>query len=132
MLPEYLNGHKKRMRTMAEVTIYHNPHCSKSRQTLDLIQAKGIEPRVVEYLKTPPSHGELRSILDKLGLFAQDIMRTSEPEYLQLGLANSRYTEDGLIDIMVKHPKLIERPIVVSGDKAVIGRPPENVLKILR
>lgn len=116
---------------MSDVTIYHNPRCTKSRQTLELLQSKGIEPKVVEYLKNPPSAAELKSILDKLGMMAVEIIRTGEPEYRELGLLNSRYTEDGLIDIMVKHPKLIERPIVVKGDKAAIGRPPENVLKIL-
>jgi arsenate reductase (glutaredoxin) len=116
---------------MSDVTIYHNPRCTKSRQTLELLQERGIEPNIVEYLKTPPSADELKSILEKLGMFAQEIMRTGEPEYKELGLFNARYTEDGLIDIMVKHPKLIERPIVVKGDKAAIGRPPENVLAIL-
>lgn len=116
---------------MSNITIYHNPRCSKSRQTLELLRSKGIEPQVVEYLKTPPSAAELKAILGKLGMMATEIIRTGEPEYMQLGLLNSRYTEDGLIDVMAKHPKLIERPIVVSGNKAAIGRPPENVLKIL-
>lgn len=116
---------------MSDVVIYHNPQCSKSRQTLELLRERGIEPKVVEYLKTPPSAEELKAILEKLGMFAHELIRTNEPEYIQLGLLNSRYTEDGLIDIMVKHPKLIERPIVVRGDKAAIGRPPENVLAIL-
>lgn len=116
---------------MSDVTIYHNPRCTKSRQTLELLRERGIEPNIVEYLNNPPTAEELKSILEKLGMFAQELMRTGEPEYKELGLFNARYTEDGLIDLMVKHPKLIERPIVVKGNKAAIGRPPENVLEIL-
>lgn len=116
---------------MSDVTIYHNPRCSKSRQTLELLRSKNIEPTIVEYLQHPPSAEELKSILEKLGMFAHELMRTGEPEYRELGLLNSRYTEDGLIELMVEHPKLIERPIVVKGNKAVIGRPPENALEIL-
>lgn len=116
---------------MADITIYHNPNCTKSRQTLALLKEKGFDPHVVEYLKNPPSAQELKGILNKLGMSAVEIIRTNEPEYRELGLLNSRYTEDGLIDIMVEHPKLIERPIVVHGNKAAIGRPPENVLGIL-
>ncbi len=117
---------------MSDVTIYHNPRCSKSRQTLDLIREQGIEPTVVEYLKTPPSKKELAEVLDKLDLSPVEIIRTGEPEYRELGLLNSSYTPEGLIEIMVEHPKLIERPIVVKGSKAAVGRPPENVLKILK
>lgn len=113
------------------LVIYHNPRCSKSRETLQLLESRGLKPKVVEYLQYPPTASELKSILDKLGMMAVEIIRTGEPEYRELGLLNSRYTEDGLIDVMVKHPKLIERPIVVNGNKAAIGRPPENVLKIL-
>ena len=116
---------------MRDTVIYHNPRCSKSRETLALLREHGIEPEIVEYLQTPPNADELKSILRKLGLPAQAIMRVKEPEYLQLGLANARYTEDGLIELLVRHPKLIERPIVVKGDKAAIGRPPEDVLAIL-
>jgi arsenate reductase (glutaredoxin) len=116
---------------MSDVTIYHNPRCSKSRQTLELLQSKGIEPTIIHYLENPPSAEELQSILDKLGMMAVEIIRTGEPEYRELGLLTARYTEKGLIDIMVKHPKLIERPIVVHGEKAAIGRPPEKVLEIL-
>lgn len=116
---------------MTDITIYHNPNCTKSRQTLELLKEKGFNPHVIEYLKNPPSAEELKGILNKLGMSAVEIIRTGEPEYRELGLLNSRYTEEGLIDIMVEHPKLIERPIVVHGDKAAIGRPPENVLGIL-
>ena len=113
------------------LTIYHNPRCTKSRETLALLESRGLKPKIVEYLQTPPSATELKSILDKLGMMAMEIIRTGEPEYKELGLMNSRLTEDGLIEVMLKHPKLIERPIVVNGDKAAIGRPPENVLSIL-
>ena len=116
---------------MPQVTIYHNPSCSKSRETLALLESKGIKPKVVDYFKNPLTHAELAGILDKLGMMAVEIIRSGEPEYRELGLMNSRLTEDGVIDVMVKHPKLMERPIVVNGDKAAIGRPPENVLKIL-
>lgn len=113
------------------VTIYHNPRCTKSRETLELLKEHGITPHVVEYLNEPPTVQELESILEKLDMLPQDIMRTGEPEYKELGLFNARYTQEGLLALMVKHPKLIERPIVVNGDKAAIGRPPENVLSIL-
>lgn len=113
------------------LTIYHNPRCTKSRETLALLESRGLRPNIVEYLQAPPSAAELKSILDKLGMMAVEIIRTGEPEYKELGLLNSRLSEDGLIEVMVKHPKLIERPIVVNGDKAAIGRPPENVLSIL-
>lgn len=116
---------------MSDIIIYHNPNCTKSRQTLELLKEKGFEPHVVEYLKNPPSANELQSILTKLGMSATDIIRSGEPEYRELGLMAASYTQDGLVDIMVKHPKLIERPIVVNGNKAAIGRPPENVLAIL-
>lgn len=116
---------------MSDITFYHNPRCSKSREALALLRERGVEPQVVEYLQTPPDAAELKAILGRLGLSAQDILRRKEPEYLQLGLANARMTEDGLIDVMVRHPKLIERPIAVRGGKAAIGRPPENVLALL-
>ncbi len=113
------------------VTIYHNPRCSKSRQTLALLEAKGIAPNIVEYLKGPPSAAELKAVLKKLGLKPRDLLRASEPRYLELGLKERELTDDALIALMVKNPILIERPIVVSGNKAAIGRPPENVLEIL-
>lgn len=113
------------------VTIYHNPRCTKSREALALLESKGITPKVVEYLKTPPSAAELKDVLEKLRLFPQDIIRTKEPEYKELGLFNARYTEDGLIDLLTRHPKLIERPIVINGDRAVVARPPEKLLEII-
>ena len=114
------------------VTIYHNPRCSKSRQTLALLEARGITPKVVEYLKHPPSAAELKSILKKLGIEPRELMRRSEQLYVELGLQDRALSDDDLIGLMVANPILIERPIVVSGAKAAIGRPPEQVLAILR
>lgn len=113
------------------VTIYHNPRCSKSRETLQLIEARGLEPKIVEYLKTPPSAAELKAILKKLGLKPQDIVRKSESLYAELGLKDRTLDDEALIALLVKHPILIERPIVVAGGRAAIGRPPEKVLEIL-
>ena len=112
-------------------TIYHNPRCSKSRQTLALLEERGISPRVVDYLKTPPSAAELKAILKKLGLRPRDLMRKGEPLYAELGLKDRDLDDDALIALMVANPLLIERPIVVSGGKAAIGRPPESVIRIL-
>jgi arsenate reductase len=112
-------------------TIYHNPRCSKSRQTLALIEDKGIAPKVVDYLKAPPTVAELKNILKKLGLNARDIVRKGEARYAELGLKEREVGDDALLALMVENPILIERPIVVSGAKAAIGRPPEAVLKIL-
>lgn len=114
------------------ITIYHNARCSKSRDTLALLTARGIEPAVVAYLDTPPDAATLRGLLAKLGLTdARALMRKGEAEYKELNLADPALGQDALIAAMVAHPKLIERPIVVNGDKAAIGRPPENVLAIL-
>jgi arsenate reductase len=112
-------------------TIYHNPRCSKSRQTLALLEERGINPRIVDYLKTPPSAAELKTILKKLGLRPRDLMRKGEPLYAELGLKDRDLDDDALIALMVANPILIERPIVLSGGKAAIGRPPESVLAIL-
>jgi arsenate reductase len=113
------------------VTIYHNPRCSKSRATLQLLEARGIKPKIVEYLKTPPSAAEIKAILKKLGLKPHDLMRKNEPRYAELRLKDLDLDEDALIALMVENPILIERPIVVAGGKAAIGRPPEKVLEIL-
>ena len=112
-------------------TIYHNPRCSKSRQTLALLEERGIAPRVVDYLKTPPSAAELKTILKQLGLRPRDLMRKGEPLYAELGLKDRDLDDDALIALMVSNPILIERPIVVSRGKAALGRPPESVLEIL-
>ena len=113
------------------VVIFHNPRCSKSRQTLQLLQDNGVEPEVVEYLKNPPSKNRLKQILKMLGLEPRQLMRTKETEYKEQGLADESLTQEQLIDAMLATPKLIERPIVINGDKAAIGRPPESVLEIL-
>ena len=113
------------------VTIYHNPRCSKSRATLALLEARGIKPKIVDYLKTPPSAAELKATLNKLGLTPRDILRTGETVYAELGLKTRNLDDDALIAVMVKNPILIERPIVVAGNGAAVGRPPENVLAIL-
>jgi len=113
------------------VTIYHNPRCSKSRETLNLLQSKNIEPSVVEYLKTPLSHEQISTLVSQLGFnSARDLMRTKEQQYKTLNLKDEN-SESVLIDAMVNHPKLIERPIVVNNNKAALGRPPENVLSVL-
>lgn len=114
-----------------DVVIYHNPRCSKSRQTLELIRSRGIEPTVIEYLKTPPSKDELERILQLLDLAPRELMRRKEPEYQEANLDDPGLTRETLILAMIQRPKLIERPIVLAGGKAVIGRPPEKVLEIL-
>ena len=114
-----------------KVTIYHNPRCSKSRQTLQILQDKGIEPTVIEYLKTPPDATELSRILKLLGMEPRDLMRKKESEYKDAGLDDPSLSRDELIAAMIKHPKLIERPIVLAKEKAALGRPPANVLEIL-
>ncbi|MBB5209864.1 arsenate reductase (glutaredoxin) [Microbulbifer hydrolyticus] len=112
-------------------TIYHNPRCSKSRQTLQLLQENNIEPEVVLYLETPPDTAILTALLKKLGIGARDLLRKGEDAYKELNLKDPTLGDDALIQAMVTHPKLIERPIVVNGEKAVLGRPPENVLELL-
>jgi arsenate reductase len=113
------------------VRIYHNPRCSKSRATLQLLKDRGVHPEVIEYLDQPPSAATLRGLLGKLGLEARQLLRKGEPEYHDLGLADNSLTQDQLIQAMIDHPRLMERPIVVSGAGARIGRPPESVLEIL-
>ena len=113
------------------VTIFHNPRCSKSRQTLALLEARGVKPKIVEYLKTPPDRETLVALLRKLGMPARELLRRAEPEYAELGLGAPDVSEDALLDALTAHPKLIERPIVVVGRRARIGRPPEAVLEIL-
>ena len=113
------------------VTIYHNPRCSKSRQTLALLEERGIEPTVVQYLETPPDAPTLKGLLNKLGLAPRELMRRKEAAYKENGLDDPAIDDDALIAAMVSNPILIERPIVVSGSKAALGRPPERVLEIL-
>jgi arsenate reductase len=113
------------------VKIYHNPRCSKSRDTLQLLKNRGIAPEIIEYLKTPPTIEELREILQKLGISPRQLMRQKEAEYFAADLDDETLSDEALLNGMVNHPKLIERPIVLANGKAAIGRPPENVLAIL-
>ncbi len=113
------------------VTIYHNPRCSKSRQTLSLLEEKGIDIDVIEYLKTPPDENTLKEIIKKLDITPHELLRKNEDEYKQLGLDKKNISDEEIITAMVKHPGLIERPIVINRNKAALGRPPESVLKIL-
>jgi arsenate reductase len=116
---------------MTDLILYHNPRCSKSRGALELLQARGLEPQVIRYLETPPSAEQLSTLLRQLGLTARELLRSGEEEYRSLNLADSSLSDAALIEAMVQHPKLIERPILVAGGRAVIGRPPERVLEIL-
>jgi arsenate reductase (glutaredoxin) len=111
--------------------IYHNPRCSKSRRALEILKSKGLEPEVIEYLKAPPNVQELEEILKMLRLKPQEIIRTKEDVFQQMGLANKNLSRREWIEVLVKNPVLIERPIVVYENKAVLCRPPEKVLEIL-
>jgi arsenate reductase (glutaredoxin) len=111
--------------------IYHNPRCSKSRQALQLLQERGERPEIVEYLKQPPSHAELEQLLALLGLEPRELMRRKEEEYAALHLDDPGLSREALIQAMLDHPKLIERPIVVKDGKAVLGRPPEKIVEVL-
>jgi arsenate reductase len=115
---------------MSELTIYHNPKCSKSRATLELVEQHGDDLKIVEYLRTPPTAKELEALLAKLGLEPEQLVRKGEDVY-KTEYAGKKLTRAQWIEAMVRHPILIERPIVVAGDRAVIGRPPENVLTLL-
>ena len=117
---------------MAEETvIWHNPRCSKSREALELLRAEGVEPKIVRYLEEAPSEEEIRALLKMLGIGARELMRTKETLYRELGLGEVT-DEDALIRAMAEHPKLIERPIVIRDGKAVIGRPPEKVVELVK
>ncbi len=116
---------------MAALTIWHNPRCSKSRQTLALIEESGTQVDIVKYLENSPSADEIKEVLKMLAISARDLMRKGEDEYKALNLSAPNLTEEDLIQAMVQHPKLIERPVVIKGDKAVLGRPPENVNSLL-
>jgi arsenate reductase (glutaredoxin) len=111
---------------MSTYIIWHNPRCSKSRQTMGILEENGVEAEVVKYLETTPSAEEIKAVLKKLKISARELMRTKEDEYKQLGLKDQK-----LIEAMAAHPKLIERPVVIKGEKAVLGRPPEKVLELL-
>ena len=118
------------MSTKTAITLYHNPRCSKSRSALALLQEKGIEPQVVEYLKTPPTRAELAGIVKKLGVKPESIVRTSEDVYKEQ-FKGKAMTDAQWLDALAANPILIERPIAVKGDRAELGRPPENVLKLV-
>ena len=113
------------------ITIYHNPKCSKSRQTVELLVKQGIKPVLNEYLKTPPTAEKIKEILIKLGYAPRDLMRKKENAYTEHNLGDPSLSDDDLIEFMIKYPILIERPIVLTHEKAAIGRPPEQVLEIL-
>ena len=117
---------------LSNFTIYHNPRCSKSRLTLELLKDKGIDPKVILYLETPPSEKELVLILKKLNMEARELLRKGEAEFKELKLSDSSKSEEDLIKAMINFPKLMERPIIINRDRAVIGRPPENVLEIIK
>jgi arsenate reductase (glutaredoxin) len=116
---------------MTATTIYHNPKCSKSRQTLALLQERGIEPTIIEYLKTPPRAHELDAILTLLDREPRDLMRRKEAAFKEAGADNADLSRAELIGIMIANPSLIERPVVLANGKAAVGRPPEDVLGIL-
>jgi arsenate reductase len=113
------------------ISIYHNPRCSKSRQTLALLEDRGLAPNIILYLDNPPDGKTLKGILDKLGITARQLLRKGEDAYRENNLADESLTETQLIDAMVANPKLIERPIVINGSRAALGRPPEKVLEVL-
>jgi len=114
-----------------KVTLYHNPRCGKSRDALALLKGRGVEPAIVEYLKTPPSAAELKRILALLGLKPRELMRRKEAVYAENGLDDPGLSADALVAAMVANPILIERPIALAGDRAALGRPPERVLEVL-
>ncbi len=116
---------------MTDLTLYHNPRCSKSRGALELLEERGLNPTIVRYLETPPDAAQLQDLLGKLGIGARNLLRSGEDDYKTLNLADTSLSDEQLIAAMAAHPKLIERPILIVGDKAVIGRPPEKILEIL-
>ncbi len=117
---------------MSEFNILHNPRCSKSRQTLALLQENGIEPTIIEYLKDTPSKNKIKAIIKLLGVKPRDIMRKKEAEYKEAGLDDESLTKEQQIALMAEYPKVIERPIVFTKNKAAVGRPPENVLELIK
>lgn len=116
---------------MPQITLYHNPRCSKSREALALLEEKGVVPSVQLYMDKPPSAAALKQLLSMLGCSARELLRTSEPAYRELNLANPELSEAQLINAMCADPRLIQRPIAVSGKRAIVGRPPEAILELL-
>lgn len=117
--------------TSEVITIYHNPNCSKSRETLQILGQHKIQPQVIEYLDTPPSQSEISQIVKKLGVAPIDLLRTTEKAYLEAGYQAELMTDEDIIEAIAKHPSLLQRPIVICGNKAIIGRPPIKVLDII-
>ncbi len=115
-----------------KITIWHNPRCGKSRDALKLLEAEGVSPEIVRYLDDTPTEAEIRRVLGKLGIAPRQLLRTGEDEYKTLGLADSSLSDEQLIAVMASHPKLIERPVVIKDGKAVIGRPPEKVVELVK
>lgn len=115
-----------------EIVIWHNPRCSKSRQTMQVLMDAGVQPKVIEYLKTPPEQSEIKHVLGLLGIAPKAFMRTKEAAFKDNDLSAAGVSDEALIDAMAAHPILIERPVVIKGDQAVIGRPPENVNALLK
>jgi len=116
---------------MTDITIYHNPRCSKSRQALQLLRDRGFDPTIVEYLKRPLSPAQIKHLLAMLKMSPRELLRNKEADYAALNLADPKLSEGALIKTMAEYPQLMERPIVVAGEKAALGRPPESVLEIL-
>jgi len=111
--------------------IYHNPRCSKSRETLQLLNDRGVEPEIIEYLENPPNSQELRRVVELLGVRVRDLVRTTESIYQEVGLDDDNLSDDELIEAICENPALLQRPIVISGNRAVIGRPPSRILEII-
>jgi len=146
---EIINGHSYRMMTMgsarytlqlrdectpliamSQITLYHNPHCSKSRAALALLEERGDDIRVIEYLKTPPDMSQIKHLAAQLGVSIHEMLRNNETVYRELKLGDATHSEDDLLRAIAKHPILLQRPIAVADKRAVIGRPPEKVLEL--
>ena len=115
----------------SRLVMYHNPNCSKSRETLQILEHNHMSPEVIEYLEQPPTAQELKDVIKMLGISARDLLRTTEPVYRDAGLDDDTLTEDEIIEAICEYPALLQRPIVISGSRAVIGRPPTRVLEII-
>ena len=119
------------IRNVKSIRIYHNPECSKSRAALALLEENDVDPQIIYYMETPPSIDEIKSLLAKLDLKILDIIRRSEDDFNELGLDDETLSEEIILDLLQKHPQLLQRPIVVKGDNAIIARPPEDVLTLI-
>lgn len=119
------------IRNVKSIRIYHNPECSKSRVALALLEENDVDPQIIYYMETPPSIDEIKSLLAKLDLKLLDIIRRSEDDFNELGLDDETLSEEIILDLLQKHPQLLQRPIVVKGDNAIIARPPEDVLTLI-